>query len=149
MNPFLLSPRERLTMWKTLRNSLKEVSDDEQLAKVALFWGQCPIQKYALDADDPSSWVTCWEMIHRNDFDRNSIAVGMEMTLRLAGWAAGRLMLMMVDDEARNDVFMVLKIDGTKLLNYNHNSVCDMPKVGFQIIVAYQFTGDLYHQIAT
>jgi hypothetical protein len=150
MNPFLLSPRERLTVWKNLRLSLgDEASDDDKLNRVARFWGQCPIQRYALDTDHPRSWLTCWEMLHYNDFDRNAVALGMEMTLRLAGWATNRLKLLLINDHARFDCWMVLKIDDQKLLNYNHNSVCELPKSGFDVLCAYQFNGTFYHQSVT
>lgn len=145
MNPFLLSPRGRLTVWKNLRLSLNDdAPEDDKLARVARFWGQCPIQRHALDTDRPSTWMTCWEMLHYNDFDKNAIAVGMEMTLRLAGWAADRLMLIMIMDQVLDDMFMVLKIDDAKLLNYNLNCVSKLPESGFEVLKQYQYVGKCY-----
>lgn len=147
MNPFLLAPRERLAAWKNLRNHLAARSEPAQLQQVAMFWAQCPIQRFSLDPERPATWPTPWEMLYRNDYDQNAIAIGMEMTLRLGGWDATRLALMMINDRNISDMRMVLKIDDKTVLNYNHGMVCEIPQSGFVVLYQYQFNDRVYSEV--
>ena len=147
MNPFLLGPRERLADWKSLREGLKALSDSEQLARVANHWGKAPLSRFAYDAEDAKSWPTIWEMIGENDWCRNSVAIGMEQTLRLSGWAPNRLKLALVKDHDLSDMMLVVEVDGKFWLNYEHDVVVEVPKTRREILVCWQFAGRGYKAV--
>jgi hypothetical protein len=93
MNPFLLDPHERLRDWKAFRTGLSMLSEPDQLRAVAGYWALAPMKSLAYDVERPLDLPTPWEMIDLGDWCRNSVAYGMEFTLRLAGWDASRLKL--------------------------------------------------------
>lgn len=139
MNPFLLNPRERLADWKTLRESLKTLPLDEQLARVAHYWGQAPLDRFAYDADDATSWPTMWEMIAENRWCRNSVAIGMEQTLRLSGIDASRLKLSYIKDYDLSDMVLVLIVDETYVLNYEHATVNPIPETRRDVLIEWRY----------
>lgn len=144
MNPFLLSNHELLSEWKDFRKSLPSFSEAEQLEKVALFWAQAPLMKFAYDAERPDEWGTPWEQLDSNDWDRNSLAVGMEFTLRLSGWDASRLKLQYIRDPEISNIVMVLKIDDIMLLNYYERIISPLPNHDYGIIFSWQHDGKKY-----
>lgn len=126
MNPFLLPPDERLSAWKTLRAALKDCPDDRsRLAEVAHFWAKAPFETFAHDPEKPDTWPTIWEMIHANDWSRDSLAIAMAETLRLAGFSDDRLELRYVRDQDASDQALVLIVDECFLLNYRHGQVIE------------------------
>jgi hypothetical protein len=144
MNPFLLSPRDRLSDWKQFRSSLASMSEPDQLAAVARYWAQAPEMSYACDPEAPETWPTPWEMISDGGWCRHSRAIGMEFTLRLAGWHADRLRLALINDKDRSDVFFVLVVDEAYYLNYDHGEVVPVPETMRICISTTRFTGKHY-----
>lgn len=128
MNPFMLSPSERLDHWSEFRESLNQNNETDQFAKVAQYWGQCPFSKWSLDCDQPSSWLSVWEILFDGEYCRNSIAVCMCETLRISGISSDRMTLRMISDEYEGE-FFVLIIDGIHVLNYSHGSVSDISEL--------------------
>lgn len=144
MNPFLLSHHELLSEWKDFRKSLPDFSETEQMHKVAVFWAQAPLMKFAYDPENPEEWGTPWEMIYGNMYDRSSLAIGMEFTLRLSGWDASRFKLQYINDQDLSAMMMVLKIDDKVLLNYNERIISALPEHDYNIICSWQFDGKNY-----
>ena len=144
MNPFLLPILERLKEWKAFRTSLPSLMEDEQLRRVASFWSQAPLSKFAYDPECAESWPTIWEMICENQWCRLSIAIGMEQTLRLAGWNSSRLTLRLINDRDAHDIFFVVDVDGTKWLNYEFGAVVEKPDTNYYVICNWQFEGKSY-----
>jgi len=119
MNPFLSPPAERLADWKQFRQSLATIDETHQLAAVAAYWANAPLMASADRLDQYARWPTIWEMIHANQWCRNSVAIGMEATLRLAGMAVDRLILRLIHDRIIQAGLLVLVVDDTWLLNYD------------------------------
>jgi hypothetical protein len=147
MNPFLLNPRERLKDWKDLRNALPGMPEAEQLARVANHWSKAPLSRFAYDAEDAKTWPSIWEMIAENDWCRNSVAIGMEQTLRLSGWDASRLKLALVKDHDLSDMMLVVQVDNRSWLNYDYDSVVEIPNTRKEILVCWQWSGRAYKAI--
>jgi hypothetical protein len=147
MNPFLLNPRERLANWKQLRESLKGMPESESLTSVTKHWSQAPLSRFAYDAEDATSWPTIWEMISDNDWCRNSIAIGMEQTLRLSGWDAKRIKLVLIKDYDLSDMMLVVQVDDRLWLNYEHATVVDIPSTRHDALVCWQFNGKTYASV--
>lgn len=147
MNPFLLGPRERLADWKQLREGLKALPETEQIERVQRYWWQAPVSRFAYDAEDAQSWPTIWEMINENNWCRNSIAIGMEQTLRLSGWDPKRLKLVFIKDHDLSDMMLVVQIDDTYWLNYEHNEVVTIPATNRDVLVCWQHNGKSYQPV--
>lgn len=144
MNPFLLGPRERLAEWKQLREGLKTLPEAEQLEKVAHFWAKAPIARFAYDPENAASWPTMWEMLNENDWCRNSVAIGMEQTLRLSGWPSDRLKLAYIKDYDLSDMMLVVQVDDRLWLNYEYDTVSEIPDTRRDTLVCWQFNGRTY-----
>ncbi len=147
MNPFLLGPRERLADWKQLREGIKSLPEHEQLQAVANYWGLAPLERFSYDPENAKDWPTIWEMITANHWCQQSIAIGMEMTLRLSGWDPSRLKLVYINDRDLSDVRLVLQIDDSKWLNYHRNYIEDIPETDRITMVTWQFDGKHYKSI--
>lgn len=143
MNPFLLPPDQRLTHWRDFRKSLMTLDDYQKLVKVAEYWACAPLMAIAYDVNDASHWPTPWEMVHSNEWDRNSVAIGMESTLRLADVSADRMALRLILDRVMQLMLLVLVVDSTWVLNYDWGSVITYPKTA-RIIKEWRYTGKNY-----
>jgi hypothetical protein len=146
MNPFLLPPKPRLSEWKKLRDSLKDLVEIDQLNAVAKYWAQAPLLNIAYDPERLDLYPSPWEMMNANKWCRNSIAVGMDFTLRLSGWETARLIVKMMRDYDISDQKLILEIDGDKLLNYDYGIVSNIPKTKFVILNSWNFSNKNYSQ---
>lgn len=144
MNPFLLDPQGRLANWKTFRNSLAEMAEEEQLQRVAEYWAQAPLVKMAYDIEQSEEWPTPWEMVNAGNWCRNSIAIGMEFTLRLAGWKSDRMQLVLLRDWDISQIILTVVVDDSRVLNYNYNEVIDYPKTKHDVVGRWSYTGKHY-----
>jgi hypothetical protein len=144
MNPFLLDPKARLADWKDFRKQLSLLPEDEQLQRIAAFWAKAPLGKPAFDLDEPADIAGPWEMISAGDWCENSVAIGMEFTLRLAGMASDRLELVLIRDHDISEMKVILIIDGQKVLNYSYGEVCDYPTSRHDVLGRWRFTGKFY-----
>lgn len=138
MNPFSLAPQARLTEWRAFRHAIMAYDEPTQLQAVADFWAQAPLNPAAFVIDDP--WPTTWELLMTNNFCRQSLAIGMESTLRLLGWPTDRLILKMINDSAAS--LLVLVIDERLMLNYAWGKV--VPVVAHPILRQWRFAARDY-----
>ena len=149
MNPFILAPQERLLHWKDFRKDLPELPEIEQLSAVAKYWALAPLLKLAHDIEQPQDeWPTPWEMVSAGDWDRNSVAIGMEFTLRLSGWDKDRLQLWMIRDYDISEVILILVVDQKFILNYDYSEVSEYPKTKHDVIGKWSFCGKTYSPIS-
>jgi hypothetical protein len=147
MNPFLMDPRARLGDWKDFRKQLATMPEAEQLQAVADYWAKAPLGKLAYDLDTPENIASAWEMVSAGDWCENSVPIGMEFTLRLAGMDASRLELAMIRDYDLSVMKVVLIIDGQHWLNYSYGQVCDTPTSRHDVVGRWRFTGKFYAPI--
>lgn len=148
MNPFLLGPDEQVSAWKSLREEIKLLDEAEALQKVASYWAKAPLCRMAYDFEDHTSWPSPWEMVMESDWCPYSVAIGMEFTLRLAGWNPDRMKLLVIRDYDISDQRMVLKIDESVVLNYIVGCVEEYPKTNHDVLIAYQNDGKRYLPVA-
>ena len=148
MNPFLMRPDERTASWKALREEVRLLDDAAALKLVSEYWAKAPVSKMAYDPEDHASWPSPWEMVHAGDWCPSSIAIGMEFTLRLGGWDASRLKLVLIRDYDISEQIMVLKIDESLVLNYSVGYVEEYPKTNHDVLISYQNDGKRYFVIA-
>jgi hypothetical protein len=120
-----MSPSERLTDWKKFRNAIIDFSEMEKFDAVVKYFSQAPLKNIAYDIEDIENIPTPWEMIHDGEWCRNSIAIGMEFTLRLVGIEASRLQLKMILDPTISDMMLTVVVDEKYILNYDWGNVFD------------------------
>lgn len=149
-NPFKLKPEERVKAWSDFRDSLKNFQEDVQLKMVAEFWKMCPFQNWTIDAEDPKSWPSMWEMLDEGYYCMNSVAYGIESTLRMAGWDPSRLELTMIrHTDMLCGEYFVVKIDGNKILNYSYGEIIPESEIRDKIkcIYSLRYSGRGYKKI--
>lgn len=144
MNPFVLSPQDRLDHWKQFRKTLGKYSEEDQLKMVADYWALAPLARTVYDLEHPDTIASPWEMISDGDWCRNSVAIGMEFTLRLSGWDAARLELVNLRDYDLSEQMVVVIIDDRKVLNYTYSEVVDYPKSKHDVVGRWRFNGKFY-----
>lgn len=147
MNPFLLSPSERLAEWRTFRLGLPAFEEMEQLKMVARWVSQAPTSKYVLDYNDTASWPGPWDLLNQGDFDDTAKAYLMEQTLIMAGWAPERFRLHYVRNHNASMETMVLLVDNKWALNYLHADVLnfDIERLDCAYLVSYQVDSETGH----
>jgi hypothetical protein len=123
MNPFLLSSSDRLTAWRDLRNTLSEISELDQLTQLAHWAGLCPLVKYSLDPETPSSWPTPWDVLHENKLCSTALAYIAEQTLIMIGWNPDRLRLVYLKNITEQEMRMILLVDDTWAINYSQSEL--------------------------
>lgn len=115
-----------------------------QLQAVADYWAKAPLLTIAYDPSDAVTWPTPWEMLHANNWCRSSVAIGMDSTLRLAGFPADRMTLKLIIDRDIEQMLLCLMIDHTWLLNYDWGIVKPYPKTDHATIKAWRFKDKAY-----
>jgi hypothetical protein len=148
MNPFLLTPTEQVAQWKLLREEISLLEDQSAIQRIAEYWAKAPLSKLSYDPEDCTDWPSPWEMMHASDWCPYSVAIGMEFTLRLAGWEPSRLQLLMIRDYDISDQRMILKIDDRVVLNYTVGMVEEYPNTRHDVLVAFQSDGKRYFTLA-
>ncbi len=150
MNHFMLPSPQRLQTWGQFRDGLKKLDESTQLQDVVKFWSQCPFAKWTLEPEDTKTWPSIWEMLNDGDYCRNAIAIGMEATLRLGGWAPERLKLVMVKNHSDGDEFFTVIIDDTHVLNYSYGELVTVDDIatGIDTRYAYKWVGRAYKRVA-
>lgn len=121
------------------------MSEETQLEAVSDYWSNLPNSKLTIDPENPQSWGTIWEMVRDGQWCQNSIAVGMEATLRLAGWSSDRLQIRHIIDQNISEQVMVVRVDARIALNYEFGRVVDYPKTRHRVLRQWQHNGRSYY----
>lgn len=124
------------------------MDEQQALQAVADYWAFAPLLKMAYDPEDCSEWPSPWEMIHAGEWCPYSVAIGMEFTLRLAGWEPDRFKLITIRDYDVSEQRMILKIDESLVLNYNVGMLEEYPKSHHVVLASFQNDGKRYFRIA-
>lgn len=131
--------------WKSFRSTLTaDLTDMEQLEKVAKWWSHCPISKRWLDWDDPKSWPDPWELITNKDHDYSAIALGMEYTLLLSSdgrWNTDRVRVCLASDTGATFQHLVVIVDETYALNVEHARVSSID----ELVINSRYRYDMKH----
>lgn len=126
---FLLSPFQRILLWRDFRSTLYDLDELDKLNAVAEFWSKLPLVTYVIDWHQPQTWPTCWQLLHDGYFDTCAVAYLMEQTLILIGWDPSRLKLLYIKNTKIEEQMMTLLIDDKWALNYSYGEVFDFCKI--------------------
>lgn len=117
---------ECLRLWKNLRDSLKELSLEDQLKEVAKFCASIPFGSRTLDYYDPTDWPTPWEILFHGSFCTSSISLLMYYTFVLTAIDANVELHLVEDDDG---VFLLPIINDQFVLNYELGMVSMYPEI--------------------
>jgi len=150
-NPFIVhnSSRDRLRVWKEVRQRIPTLTEAEALDFVAEYWAYTPLSTFSYNLEAPGDWPTEWEMVSTGDWCRHMIPVAMEATLRLAGWDSSRLKIVSMRDYDLSDELTVLKIDDSHALNYTQGRVVKWPNTEQIITGIITHVGKKYEFLPT
>lgn len=109
-----LTEKERIFRWGEFRDSLKPLSENDRLIKLAQFFQSVPIASRQIDYYTSESWPTPWEILHYGQCCPSSISLLMAYTLHLIGEEDFKILL--VDDST--DLYLVPLVNDTHILNY-------------------------------
>lgn len=127
MNPFILSPPERIRSWRSLREDIKGLDSISGLTKVNSWWWQAPIVQFSLDYDRPETWPTPWEMMYENEFDSTAKAYMMAETLVLSEKVEeSDLEIQVINCKKIQEVKSTLVVFGEYILNYNFDGIAKL-----------------------
>lgn len=116
-----VSPRERLKLWRTMRQQLENIEDDvEVLNTLCEWWKNAPTSVRVIDPYDNKDWPDPWELIYNDQFDDNVIALGMCYTLELSGWPCT---LQLIQCNKKNEIKLIINVDDEYILNYTYGQV--------------------------
>lgn len=147
INPFLLTSADLAAEWKDLRRALPKLELDAQLTHVAAFFALAPLLvRSPYDRSRLDAWPSPWEMMTNNKWCADSVAVGMDFTLRLGGVDPTRLTIQHIADPRDREQKLVLQIDDTYLLNYDHASVIKQTVEPNYILKYWKYNGKLYSE---
>lgn len=142
MQPYLLSPAERVRHWREFRLSFSEIETDmEQLVKTMKYWQRFPIMDHLLDVDFPKDWPTPWELIMDGNFCPTCLAYLMEQTLLMSDsrWVGDRLQLMYIHDRSNFVMLMILVIDNKYMINYTYDTIIDFDFIIENCIILHKY----------
>jgi hypothetical protein len=146
VNPFLTPVRDLLSQWKLIRTDIKDKPEPDQLQIVVDFWSKAPVLSMAYDPEALDTYPAPWEMMTENNWCQNSVAVGMDFTLRLGGWNPNRLQIQMIRDYEASIQKLVVVVDGKYLLNYEYGCVTLLDGIKYDVLEKWSFTGRHYER---
>lgn len=142
-NHFLLSSEKRLKHWRDFRRDIEPLSVVEKINLTTNYWSYAPIQNIAYNIDDLSSIPTIWEMVYDGSWCRNSLAFGIEGTLRLSG--INNLEINFIKDEVLSKMVTIVKHDNY-ILNYEWGKV-SVQTHPWYVLKKIKFNKDSYIEI--
>jgi len=125
---FNLYGNERLTQWKSIRDSLE--AENKPLDTVASVWAQAPFVSPYLNPKVPDSWPDPWHLILDGKMDDLAITLGMLYTIKLTQrFTTTPCEIHMSMPVGKKDLEFYLVVDNQFVLNYEHGKVVDIDAV--------------------
>ena len=78
-----LSASDRLARWRDFRKSLATVPVDEAIEQTVQFWRSCPFTPFYLEARQPETWPSPWQLLDENYYCDLAKALGIVYTVHL------------------------------------------------------------------
>lgn len=110
------SPEERLSLWRSFRESIKDSPQEMKLQKVATFFARTPIGARSLDYYTPSTWPIPWEILYHGSYCTNSISLLIYYSLVLFPEFNDNAEIWLIND-GEND-YLLPVVDDQYILNY-------------------------------
>jgi hypothetical protein len=79
-----LPASERLSRWREFRKVIGTMPIEQAIAETAEFWRSCPFTPFYLEADQPNTWPSPWQLIDENYYCDIAKCLGIVYTLLLS-----------------------------------------------------------------
>src|SRR6056297_2956184 len=109
------APEERITLWRSFREEIQLLEQDDQLNKIAEFFAEFPIGSRCIDYYTPNSWPTPWEILYHKLLCQNTISLLIFHTL-CALMPDRDVKIFLIEDE--RDRYLVPVIDNKYIFNF-------------------------------
>jgi hypothetical protein len=126
MNQWQQEPTQRLKLWRRFRNDLNKLDDDDALQQLTDWWKTAPVAARVIDPYDNTNWPDPWELIYNDQYDENTVTLGMCYTLQLIEWPCT---LQLVQCNQKNEIKLILLVDDKHVLNYSYGMICDVSEI--------------------
>lgn len=116
----------RIISWRSWRNDLENLPQEDVLNSVANMWARVPTVPHYLSPDQPDHWPNPWQLVTDNIYCDLSICLGMFYSLALIESLKIQDLRLQVY-KTPNGWLNLSSIDqGKYVLNYNHGTVVNM-----------------------
>lgn len=128
---------QRLENWKEFRTKITELAEDSALEELAKFAAVIPFGSRTLDYYDPISWPTPWEILYANSQCTSSISLLIYYTALLSKPLIDANLVLVND---HRDQYLLLQVNGDKILNFYPNEVSPIEDLNGQFEVIRTYT---------
>ena len=128
----IIPNNDRLSLWKKLRDDIKDLPLYSQLERIAEFFSDTPYGTRTLDYYNPTNWPTPWEILFYGSFCPSSISLLIYYTLILLP-NEKEIELILVEDV--DGIYLLPMVNNHLVLNYHlgevskYSNICDNFKV--------------------
>lgn len=129
-----------LRTWREFRESLTDLSDIEKLEAINKFWMLHPFIARSIDPDDPSLWLTAWDMVYYDQVCEYSRAILIHQTALMVLSNISESYMIYVIDPTHHQDRMLTVING-KVLNYDF-ALMDYQEISDVIQIQNKFESD-------
>ena len=139
---FKLSDSERLSRWKSFRQSIIPLSFADACSQTLIFWKSCPFAPYYLDANNPANWPNPWELILDNCYCDLAKCLGIMYTLHLSNHSVGLNPELRVyyDTITRHTYHIAYFDQGKYVLNLIEDEVVNKEHINQNLKLKYCYT---------
>jgi hypothetical protein len=129
------SAEERIVLWRSFREEIAPLQEQEQLNRIAEFFADIPIGSRCLDYYTPSSWPTPWEILHDKMFCPNTISLLIFHTLNVV-LGNGRAAIILIEDD--RDRYLVPLLDNKYIFNFELGMISTVHDPRIKIIDRFE-----------
>lgn len=128
-NIWASGPITRFRTWKNLRSGLEAYPFDRAFHEAYKWWTSAPAVRRTFDPWKPEQWPNPWELLYKEDFCPNSIALGIWYVLKLTNQDLSRIKLCVVSDREQKHNCLGLVLDNKTVYLYNKKLSIESPMV--------------------
>lgn len=144
MNPFLVSPEERITLWRNLRNNINGLPLENQLTIIDNWWLLAPFSTWLIDLEFFEKQHSPWELLHDNSWTPASILFMKEQSLLLCNQTnIFQIEIAYIFDISSATDLLIMIIDDKYVMNYSLGEVIDFKNIlpQIKILRKYRWNG--------
>ena len=139
---FKLPTRERLSLWKSFRDNISNLSEKDAIAKTLTFWQACPFTPFYLLHDDISTWPDPWQLIEENYYCDLAKCLGIVYTLYLS--AHGKTLdieIQAYQNKKTRQLYNLVQLNqGKYILNLIEGEIVNKEHISNELTLKYRYT---------
>lgn len=139
---FKLSASERISHWKSFRQSISEMDIATACYQTLNFWKSCPFAPYYLSDQEPQSWPNPWDLLIDNCYCDLAKCLGIIYTLHLSNHSVGLNPELRVyyNSKSRHRYHIAYFCQGKYVLNLIEDEVVNKEHINQDLKLKYCYT---------